>query len=62
MWAVYGAEVLQSIHELLNLAGVTTLPEVVCLFVLPSGLLSVWAKFRLPIHVYEQRGCQVRLC
>lgn len=57
MWTVHGAEVLQSTHGLLNLAGVATLPELVCLFVLPSSLLSVWAKFRLPIHVSEQRGC-----
>lgn len=41
MWAVHEAEVLQSMHELLDLAGVTTLPEVVCLFVLPSSRLSV---------------------
>lgn len=57
MWAAHGAEMLQSVHELLHLDGVTTLPELVCLFILSSSLLSVWAKFRLPIHVYEQRGC-----
>lgn len=48
---------LPSIRELLNLDGVATPTVLVCLFVLASCLLHGWAKFRLPIHVYEHRGC-----
>lgn len=57
MWVVRGAEVVRSIYDLFNLDGVATLPELVCLFVLPSSLLHGWAKFMLHIPVYEQHGC-----
>lgn len=57
MGVVHGAEVVRSICDLLNLDGVATLPELVCLFVLPSSLLHGWAKFMLHIYMYEQHGC-----